>query len=646
MPTRPMRPDDLYLLATTGDPQVSPDGSRVAWVQSRMDRESDKAQTSIWVAAVDGSQPARAFTTGPADHSPRWSPDGRWLAYVSTEGEGKPAQLWLAPLDGGAPTAVTAHEGAVSQPAWSPDATRIAYVTATDLPKPVAERTPVEKAQPRVVRGLAARLDNVGWRDGRRHVFVLDVGTGESRQVTRGDWDDDMPAWSPDGSMLAFASDRDPGHDDRQMRTDAWLVPARGGRSRRLTRRWGRAAFPAFSPDGRLVAFVGAESPDDWWSHDTKLYTVDVDGDLPPRQVALELDRPVTGPIAGPVSPFTWLPDGSLVFLAADGGATGLWRAAPDAADATVVVTGDRQVDGFSVAYGVLAFTAVWPDSPSEVHVARADGAEERVLSNANDAFRATVRLSGVERVTITTGDGWEIEYFLIRPPGASKRRLPLHLEIHGGPHGVHPGGRHLANLQSIAAAGFLVMLPNPRGSMSYGQRFTEACVGDWGGADYEDLLACVDDVVERGLADPQRLHVGGYSYGGFMTSWIVGHTDRFRSAVVGAPVLDQVSMLGTTDIPGFTEHELGGRPWPDGSAYAERSPLTYVPQVRTPVLIQHWEGDLRCPIGQSEELYAALKLHGAEVEFVRYPGGSHVSRTPAQAIDHVQRIIDWHTSH
>lgn len=203
MATRLMRPDDLYLLATTGDPQVSPDGTRVAWVQTRMDREADKAQTSIWVAAVDGSQPARAFTSGPADHSPRWSPDGRWLVYVSTAEEGKPAQLWLAALDGGAPIAVTSHEGAVSQLVWSPDSTGIAYVTATDLPKPVSERTPTEKAQPRVVRGLAARLDNVGWREGRRHVFVLDLGTKQSRQVTRGDWDDDMPAWSPDGSMLA-----------------------------------------------------------------------------------------------------------------------------------------------------------------------------------------------------------------------------------------------------------------------------------------------------------------------------------------------------------------------------------------------------------------------------------------------------------
>jgi len=645
MAPRPMRPDDLYLLGTAGDPQLSADGTHLAWVQTRMDRETDKAQTSIWVAPVDGSEPPRAFTDGPSDHSPRWSPDGRWVAYVSITEEGKPGQLWLAPLRGGAPTAVTSHDGAVSQPAWSPDSTRIAYVTATDLPKPVAERTPVEKAAPRVVRGLAARLDNVGWQDGRRHVFVLDVASGETRQLTKGDWHDDMPAWSPDGSAVAFASDRDAGRDDRQAQTDAWVVASTGGRPRRLTRNWGRAAFPSFSPDGRKIAFIGHATAAGMWSGDQKLFVVDVDGGEP-EQVAPHLDRPVTGPIAGPVAPFAWTGDGSLVFLVTDAGATGLRRAAPGGGDATVVVAGDRQVDGLSVGAEIVAFSVVWPDAPSEIYVAGFDGGDERMVSRVNDEFRAQIRLSPVQRSSVTTDDGWEIEYFLIRPPAAAKKRLPLHLEIHGGPHGVHPGGRHLANLQSVAAAGHLVLLPNPRGSMSYGQRFTEACVGDWGGRDYGDLMACVDDVVERGLADPEQLHVGGYSYGGFMTSWIVGHTDRFRSAVVGAPVLDQTSMLGTTDVHEFALHQLGGDPWRQAAVFAERSPLTYVPQVRTPVLIQHWEGDLRCPIGQSDELYAALTLHGVEVEYVRYPGGSHVSRTPSQAIDQVTRVIDWHARH
>ena len=268
MAKRLIRPDDHYRLAALGDPRLSPDGARVAWVQTRMDEEKDRAQTSIWVAPVDGSEPPRPLTAGPWDHSPRWSPDGRWLAFVSKTDEDQPAQLWLARLDGGAPMEATDREGTVSQPSWSPDSSRIAYVSAVGVPKPQAEMTAAEKSQPRVVRGLAARLDNAGWLDGRRHVFVLDVSSGESSQVTQGDWHDDMPSWSPDGSLLAFASDRDKGRDDRQLRTDAWIVAVSGGRPRRVTRGWGRAAFPAFSPDGRQLAFVGVADVAGWWSKD------------------------------------------------------------------------------------------------------------------------------------------------------------------------------------------------------------------------------------------------------------------------------------------------------------------------------------------------------------------------------------------
>jgi dipeptidyl aminopeptidase/acylaminoacyl peptidase len=281
-------------------------------------------------------------------------------------------------------------------------------------------------------------------------------------------------------------------------------------------------------------------------------------------------------------------------------------------------------------------------------------GKSPKQVSHINDDFTDTVQLGPVERHAITSADGLEIEYFLVRPAdrdrdrGRSRsrsrdgRRMPVHLEIHGGPHGFHALGAGLPLYQTLAAAGVAVLLPNPRGSCGYGQAFTEACTHDWGGGDFDDLMACVDDVVERGVADPERLTVGGYSYGGFMTSWVIGHTRRFRAAVVGAPVVDQLSMLGTTDVAGFSIYELGGLPWERPDEYVKRSPLTYLQNATTPVLIQHREGDLRCPIGQSEELYAHLKLLGKKVEFVRYPGGSHFTSTPSQAVDRVQRILDW----
>jgi dipeptidyl aminopeptidase/acylaminoacyl peptidase len=223
---------------------------------------------------------------------------------------------------------------------------------------------------------------------------------------------------------------------------------------------------------------------------------------------------------------------------------------------------------------------------------------------------------------------------------------LPLHVDIHGGPHASWPSGRWLALHQSIAAAGYALVLPNPRGSTSYGQAFSSGCVGDWGGADCEDILACCDDLIERGVVDGGRMFLSGGSYGGFMTSWIVGHSDRFRAATAVAAVVDQTSMLLTTEIPEFALFNMGGTPWARAGEYEHRSPLTYLPAVTTPVLVVHWEGDLRVPVGQGEELYTGLRLLGKEAELVRYPGGFHIFRTPSQAVDLIERMVAWNEQH
>ncbi|HZU71738.1 MAG TPA: S9 family peptidase [Acidimicrobiales bacterium] len=652
MATRAMAPEDLYLLRSTGDPQLSPDGSRVAWVETVMDGETDRPASSIWVAPSDGSGPARQFSPGPRDGGPRWSPDGRWLAYLSA-GEDAPPQLHLAPLDGGVPGKVTDLPAGVSQPSWSPDGTAVAFVSPVGAPPPARDRSPTERSAPRVVRGLFARQDNIGWFEGRRHVFVLEVATGQVRQVTDGDWDDDMPAWSPDGDSIVFSSDRDRRRDDRFMRSDAWVVPSRGrGRPRRLTRGRGRAAFPRFSPDGTRVAFVGGEDGDEFWDRDVKLMVVSVDGgEVSP--IGSDLDRP-TGFSLLPTAPFAWVGDDTVVALAADRGRISAFRLdAGGRRPSVALVDPDGQVEGFSLSADGrrMAYSFVSVTEPSEIFVASVAGGGRRAnpsaaaplrLSAANDEFRSTVRLGQMERRQLVVADGTTVEYFLVYPPGRRGRGLPVHLEIHGGPHGFHPIGAGLAHVQALAASGCAVLLPNPRGSASYGQDFTSGCVGDWGGGDYDDLMACVDDVVSRGIADPERLTVGGYSYGGFMTTWVVGHTSRFRAAVVGAPVIDQLSMLGTCDIPGFVVNAMGGLPWDRADEYQKRSPLTYLPNATTPVLIQHWDGDLRCPIGQGEELYTALKLLDKTVELVRYPGGSHISRSPSQAVDRTRRIIAW----
>jgi len=648
---RALHPDDFYLLRTVSDVQLSPDGRRAAYTTSWPDKESDETQSSVYVATVDGRGATRRFTQGKRDHSPRWSPDGRYLAFVSKRGDGE-SQVFLAPLDGGEPRALTKAKFGAGQPAWSPDGKRLAYVAPAGNYKPPKERKGAEKHTPRVIRDLRYRLDGVGYFDNRRmHIFAIDVEGGGETQLTDGDWHDEQPSWSPDGTSLAFVSDRERDRHQRLFRADVYVVPSAGGRARKLTRGRGSAAQPQFSPDGRLIAYLGHEHGEAGGSKNAHALIVPAAGGKAPRSVSAPLDRSTN---ATPGSrAIAWAPDGrSLLFLAGDRGAVSLYRAGVANGSVGKVVGGDRAIDSFALTPDGrrAVFSAAWVAEPSEVYVAPLDGrGRPRIVSRANKELRDAVALAPARRVNYRAPDGLEIETFVLLPRGYRRgRRYPLSLQIHGGPHAWHPTGvaGAFVSYQSQAAAGYVVLLPNPRGSQSYGEAFAGACVQDWGGRDFEDLMAGVDLMVRRGVADPGRLYAGGGSYGGFMTAWAVGHTDRFRAAVVAAPVSDHVSMFGTTDIPHFSVFEHGGHPWEIPELLRERSPVTCLPNVKTPVLLLHWEGDLRCPIEQSEEIFQGLKVLGKPVEFVRYPGGFHISRTPSQEIDRIRRSIAWYDKH
>ncbi|HEV8574805.1 MAG TPA: S9 family peptidase [Dehalococcoidia bacterium] len=648
---RGVKPKDHYLLRNVVDPQVSPDGRQVAYVVTWSDRDADETRTCVYVAPIDGRENSRRFTQGNKDHSPRWSPDGRYLAFVSDRGEKN--QLFVAPLGGGEARQVTKAKFGISSPAWSPDSKRVACMARTGEYKETKERSPVEKSAPRVIRDLRYKLDGIGFFDARRtHIFVVDVETGDEKQITDGDWYDDQPAWSPDGKTIAFVSDRAPERHQRQWRSDVWIVPSGGGRTRKITDSNGAAVSPAYSPDGRNIAFVGHEHGDAGSSKNIHLLVVPAAGGEP-RSVSAPLDRSVAGwpPMGGRT--FEWTRDGqALWFIAADRGAMAVYRAGTANGSVSKLVDGERQIESFALSPDgrKAVFTAVWLTEPPELYAASLNGrGRETNLSHANDELRAAVDAGRLRRMTYNAPDGLEIEAFVLYPVGYKRgRSYPLAVNVHGGPHSYHPGSRAWIELQSLASAGYIVLLPNPRGSTTYGEAFSEAVVRDWGGRDYEDIIAGIEELVANGVADPDRLYIGGYSYGGFMSTWAIGHTNRFRATVIGAPVSNQVSMFGTGDIPLFDMHEIGGTPLDDPKEYRMRSPVTYLADVDTPVLLLHHEGDLRCPMGQSEEIFHALKVLGKEVEFVRYPGGFHTYNThaPSQIIDHARRIVAWYDAH
>lgn len=637
----PIGPEIVFDLPSVSSPSISPDGAAVAHIRSRISRETMQTESQIWTVGFDGGD-ERQLTAGPRDGAPLWSPDGSQIAFLRAAEVDAPRQIWLLPLAGGEAQRLTDLPYQVTACDWLPDGSALIAVVDVD-----PERLAADDGRPRtrVLRSIYYRGDTLGYRvNAWQHLFRIDAQNGAAVQLTRGAFNHAHPVVSPDGRWIAFASDRSPQRQRRRpFGSELCLMPADGGDVQRLTPGVLSAGRPAWSPDGRSLAAALTEVQERQQSYLCRIdrqsgaRTRLTQGDLTPQSGFYPLSPP---------PPIRWN-EAEIIFAADACGRSGVWRvdaggnAEPEAvrAEAELISGIDISANGQRI-----AVVAAQPDQPGEL-LAQHGGQQAQRLTSVSNEYLAAHEPGAAEWFTIMRS-GMPIPCGMMFPPGFDpSQRYPLVLEIHGGPHGFFGEGFNPLH-QVIAGAGFIVLFVNPRGSSTFGPKFTHAVMGDWGGEDALDLLAALDDVCQRDYVDSERLGVHGYSYGGYMTSWLIGQTTRFNAAVVSAPVINLESMYGTSDIgPSWGRYQWRGRPADARQWYRERSPISYIDQVKTPVLLMHGEADHRCPISQSEEYFAALRDRGKRVEFVRFPDCSHAMLRvghPLLQQEYYNRLTAW----
>ena len=646
--TRTLTIEDIYRIRQAGDPRVSPDGSRVAFAVTAADREKDKLVTHIWTAPLDASGDPVQLTQGDGESSPRWSPDGRTLAFIAARGEHAKPQVHVMSTAGGEARRLTDLKGGVADLAWSPDGARLALV---GIVEPGEEETEAAKAAPIVVNRLLYKLDGSGLLGEKRtHLFIADAATGEATQLTSGDWSAGSPAWSPDGATLAFSGAM---HADRDLDLASHLftIPAAGGEPERIVGGEWITQLPLWAGADEIV-FLGAPNRhavlDGLHRVSARL------GDSEPAPLLAGFDRNVMpGHTAYPGGPPALHPDGDKVlFCARIGGCTHFFEQRLDGSGAPELVLGGAEtvVGGLSVgASGAAAVIVRDPTTPADVFALDLSGRRAARVTDLNRELLQDVQITLPEGRRFRAPDGTELEgYVWGAEPGNPK---PLLLNVHGGPHNAWTPalGTFELHHQELVAAGWAVLALNPRGSDGYGEDFMRGVIGGWGENDQQDFLAAVDQLVDAGIADPGRLAVTGYSYGGFMSLWLAGTSDRFQAVVAGGVVSNLASQYGTSDFGPHFETEFQAEPHSDREKYIRMSPVTYVDRMTAPLLLLHGQADDRCDLGQAEEVFGALRKMRRKVEMVIYPGGSHlfvVAGRPSHQVDYQSRLVSWLRSH
>ncbi|HEY0412413.1 MAG TPA: S9 family peptidase [Allosphingosinicella sp.] len=648
-PARTFEGSDLFSLEVAADPQISPDGTRIAYVRRSGDIMTDRMRSSIWLIDTRTGEQV-PLVAGTGSHSqPRWSPDGRRLAYVSSAEGGAP-QLFVRWMDGGQSVRITGLPESPSALAWSPDGRRIAYSMfvpdeGLKLGSPPPRPEGAQWAPPLEVHtAIAYRSDSEGYvKPGYTQLFLVSADGGAPRQLTFGARNNDGPlSWAPDGRTLLFSGNRNANWEREPFDTEVYALDVDSGAVATLTDRRGPDEEPAVSPDGRLVAYVGYD--DRRLSYQSAiLYVMNRDGSGR-RALTESLDRSVDSPV--------WAADGRSIYVSyEDRGTTRVARVGLDGsvrplAEGLAGSGLDRPYTGgsFSVARdGSLAVTTGTSLRPADVSLVRAGST--RALTRLNADLLGAKRLGEVRKIPVTSFDKRPIDAWLTLPPSwAEGRRVPLILEIHGGPVAAY-GAYFSTDDQLYASAGYAVLSVNPRGSSSYGAEFANLIHHAYPGRDYDDLMAAVDAAIALGYADPDRLFVTGGSGGGVLTTWIVGKTNRFKAAAAQKPVINWTSEALTMDMTLFTSRYWFEKlPWEDPTGYWQRSPLSLAGNIRTPTLVVVGSEDYRTPASEAEQLYAALQIQGVPTALVKVPGASHggIAARPSQAAAKAAAILAW----
>jgi dipeptidyl aminopeptidase/acylaminoacyl peptidase len=620
------------------DPQISPDGRQVVYTRRWVDPTTDRWSSDLWIMNVDGTR-NRFLADG---SSARWSPDGTRIAYVAT-GEPRGGQIFVRWMDAeGATSQVTRLLDGPSDLQWSPDGTRILFHSAVATQPDASWRIDLPRAPegarwtgaPTIEDRLHFRRDSQGWLPrSDRHLFVVDAAGGTPIRITDGDWSHSGGRWMPDGRTVVFQSLRVPDADRLWREAQIYAVDVESRQVRPLTRTRGPKGNPTPSPDGRLIAFTGFDWTDDTYI-ESRLYVMGADGsDV--REIAADLDR-------SPAD-LTWAQDSRGIYFTAQDRGTRNVHFAPLAGSSRLVTEGNHMLALGSMASGGLAVGTITsyhdPGSLVSFDLRRPT---LRTLHATNRAVLSQLRLGEVEEVWYRSVDDWDIQGWIIKPPDFDpSRKYPLILVIHGGPHAMYNVGFNYA-WQNHAANGYVVLYTNPRGSSGYGSEFGNAIKRAYPGKDYDDLMAGVDSLINRGYIDDRNMFVYGGSGGGVLTAWIVGHTDRFAAAVSKAPVINWLSFVGTTDGSAWY-YNFDHMPWDDPSEHLRRSPLMYVGNVTTPTMLMTGERDMRTPIAQSEEYYMALQMRGVPTAMIRLTDGWHSRSSPPSNFMRVQLYLrNW----